>query len=258
VDLAYDYIALSIAAFEGSPQVSPFSSKYDAYLAGWADLTREEKRGLRLFKGKAHCANCHTVDERNGGEPPLFTDFTYDNLGVPRNPENPFYKMDKVLVDGVPINPLGEKWVDLGLGEFLRTLASSDAWRDLPYVQKNPILDLSASELAAFADDNDGKQRVPTLRNVDKRPSCWFPKAYTHNGYFKSLKALVHFYNTRDVLPRCPGNFTEHEALEHHCWPAPEVAENVNKTELGNLHLTDRDEDAIVAFLGTLSDGWDR
>ena len=258
VDLAYDYVALSIAAFEGSSQVSPFSSKLDAYLAGWAELTREEKRGLRLFAGKAHCANCHSVEERNGGEPPLLTDFTYDNLGVPRNPENPFYEMDKVLIAGVPINPLGEHWVDLGLGGFLRTLASSDAWRDLPFVTGNPILGLDASALAALAEENDGKQRVPTLRNVDKRPSCRFPKAYTHNGYFKSLKALVHFYNTRDVLPRCPGSFTEHEALAHHCWPAPEVARNVNKTELGNLGLTDREEDAIVAFLGTLSDGWDR
>jgi cytochrome c peroxidase len=44
---------------------------------------------------------------------------------------------------------------------------------------------------------------VPTLRNVDKRPDPGFVKAYGHNGYFTSLKAIVHFCNTRDVLPRC-------------------------------------------------------
>jgi cytochrome c peroxidase len=258
VDLAYDDIGYSIAAYEGSPQVSPFSSKYDAYLAGWAHLTREERRGLRLFEGKAKCANCHAIDERDGGEPPLFTDFTYDNLGVPRNPENPYYEMDKVFINGVPINPLGHAWIDLGLGEFLRTLATTSDWRTLPYLPAHdPIRDLQSSDLERLARLNDGKQRVPTLRNVDKRPYARFPKAYTHNGYFKSLEALVHFYNTRDVLPRCPGDFTEAKALAHHCWPAPEVDRNVNDTEVGNLGLTDREEDALVAFLGTLSDGWD-
>jgi len=59
-----------------------------------------------------------------------------------------------------------------------------------------------------------------------------------HNGVFKSLKEVVHFYNTRDVED----------------WPAPEVAVNVNDEELGNLGLTEMEEDAIVAFLNTLSD----
>jgi cytochrome c peroxidase len=87
-----------------------------------------------------------------------------------------------------------------------------------------------------------GKHKVPTLRNVALAPSKGFIKAYTHNGYFKSLEEIVHFYNTRDV----PGAG----------WPAPEVAENINTTEMGNLGLNKGEELAIVAFLKTLSDGY--
>ncbi len=87
-----------------------------------------------------------------------------------------------------------------------------------------------------------GKHKVPTLRNVDKRPYPGFVKAYGHNGYFKSLKEIVHFYNTRDVSGAG--------------WPLPEVAENMNTAEMGKLGLTDAEEEAIVAFLGTLSDGY--
>jgi len=74
------------------------------------------------------------------------------------------------------------------------------------------------------------------------------------NMYFKSLEGIVHFYNTRDVLPACPGDYTEEQALAAGCWPAPEVPENVNTAELGNLGLTPDEEAAIVAFLKTLSD----
>jgi cytochrome c peroxidase len=100
--------------------------------------------------------------------------------------------------------------------------------------------------------ENMGKQKVPTLRNVDKRPSPSFVKAYAHNGYFKTLESIVHFYNTRDVLPVC----TDTGIPGVDCWPAPEVASNVNVAELGNLGLTAAEETAIVAFLKTLSDGY--
>jgi len=83
-------------------------------------------------------------------------------------------------------------------------------------------------------------------------------KAYGHNGYFKTLAGIVHFYNTRDVKPTCPEPFTEAQALAAGCWPAPEIATNVNRAELGNLHLTVRQEQALVAFLRTLSDGYRR
>lgn len=228
VTTAFDKIALSIAAFEASPESNAFTSKYDYYLKGMVDLTKEEKRGLSLFKTKARCANCHTVDPGSNGQRPLFTDFTYDNLGMPRNPQNPFYTQ-------TAFNALGDKWLDRGLGEFLA----------------------SRKDFQQFAPMNYGKQKVPTLRNVDKRPSEGSPKAYSHNGYFKSLKGIVHFYNTRDIKRACVNPLTtEADALRQNCWPAPEIPVNVNKRELGNLRLTDSEEDAIVAFLKTLSDGF--
>ena len=100
-----------------------------------------------------------------------------------------------------------------------------------------------------------GKMKVPTLRNVGAKPTPESVKAYAHNGYFKSLKGIVHFYNTRDVKPECPNPLTTMEdAIALDCWPAPEIAENVNTSDLGDLGLTDAEEDAIVDFLETLTD----
>jgi cytochrome c peroxidase len=211
--LAYERIARSIAAYERSKEVNPFSSKFDAYLEKKAKLSKEEKEGFRLFVTKGKCANCHPVTPGRSDDKPLFTDFTYDNLGIPKNPLNPFY-------GELEFNPQGEAWVDPGLGGFLASMP----------------------EYASYAPENMGKHKVPTLRNVDKRPDPGFIKAYGHNGYFKSLKEIVHFYNTRDMA----------EAG----WPPPEVPANVNTTELGNLGLSDSEEDAIVSFLKTLTDGY--
>ena len=218
----YDRVALSIAAYEASSEVNSFSSKYDAYLEGEVELTAQEAWGLELFEDadKGNCAACHPTDADPGflSLPPLLTDFTFDNLGLPKNPENPFYDMDKVYLDGGGvINPLGETWIDKGLGGFLENTL---------YV--------------SYAAENMGKHKVPTLRNVGKKPGNGFIKAYGHNGVFKSLKDIVHFYNTRDV----------------ELWPEPEVPDNVNTDEVGNLGLSDAEEDAIVAFLMTLSDGY--
>jgi cytochrome c peroxidase len=225
-DLAFAIVAWAIAAFEHSAKVSPFDSKYDAYLAGKAQLSDEERRGLDLFNAKAKCFECHPGNRGPGGQPPLFTDFTYDNLGIPPNPDNPFYKMAK------PFNPQGKRWVDPGLAEALAGMP----------------------QYAMLADAQRGKHRVPTLRNVDRRPGAGFTKAFGHNGYFKSLEAFVHFYNTRDVLPDCAR--IEKPVAGQNCWPAPEARENLNKDELGDLKLTPEEEQALAVFLRTLSDGF--
>ena len=206
----YENIARAIAAYEESDEVNPFSSKYDAYLAGTATLTEQEAWGLELFEGKGMCSACHISEPGPNGEPPLFTDFTFDNLGIPKNMENPFYTQPP------SINPDGMNWIDPGLGGFLKSIGE-------PFESER------------------GKHKVPSLRNVDKRPDPEFVKAYGHNGYFKSLEEITHFYNTRDV---------------EESWPAPEVADNVNTDELGDLGLTAEEEAAIVAFMKTLSDGY--
>jgi cytochrome c peroxidase len=106
---------------------------------------------------------------------------------------------------------------------------------------------------AAHVPENNGRFQVPTLRDVDRRPYPGFIKADGHNGYFKSLKEIVHFYNTRDVLPRCqPGDAGEGVS----CWPAPESTANMKTSNVGRLGLSDAEEDAIVAFLQILSDGY--
>ncbi|MCB1319782.1 MAG: hypothetical protein KDK34_05995, partial [Leptospiraceae bacterium] len=84
-------------------------------------------------------------------------------------------------------------------------------------------------------------------RNVNKRPYPEFVKSYAHNGVFKSLEEIVHFYNTRDVAGAGWNGIP---------WAAPEVAENVNVDELGNLGLSEDEEAALVAFLKTLDDGY--
>jgi cytochrome c peroxidase len=221
--MAYDNIALSIAAYEASPEVNAFTSKYDYTFQGMAKLTKEEQKGFALFQGKGKCKLCHP-----SGKEALFTDFTFDNLGLPKNPENPFYS-------NTEFNPEGYDWIDMGLGGFLKATGYDE--------------DVYMAEW--------GKHKVPTLRNVDLRPSDDFVKAFGHNGYFKSLEGIVHFYNTRDVLDTCPGAYTEAQALAADCWPAPEVAETVNTDELGDLGLTAEEEAAIVSFLKTLSDGYE-
>lgn len=199
-DAYYECIGRAIAAYERSSEVSAFTSKYDYWLKGQARMTGQELRGMDLFFGKGRCGDCHVE--------PLFTDFTYDNLGVPRNPMNPIY------------DRAGEEWVDPGLGGFLEASGyPEEVWT------------------AEW-----GKHKVPTLRNVDLRPSRDFVKAFGHNGYFKSLEEIVAFYNTRDLLGAD--------------WPMPEVAENVNSEEMGNLGLNHGEELAIVAFMRTLSDGY--
>lgn len=242
VDDNYDRIALSIAEYEASGEVNQFSSKYDAVMAGQATFTAQEEAGFNLFNGDAQCVLCHVRDGAGPGGEDLFTDYTFDNLGVPKNPLNPFYDTDPAFVDN-------------GLGDFLRALAANGAWRTAPFVTA-AVSGLTEVELTDLAPDNDGKHKVPTLRNVDKSPGPGYVKSFGHNGYFKSLEGIVHFYNTRDVKDTCPGDYTEQEALAANCWPAPEVAANVNTDELGDLGLSAEQEAAVVAFMKTLSDGY--
>jgi cytochrome c peroxidase len=248
VGLTYDRIGLSIGAYEASIEMNPFSSKFDLYWKACLDAgNTEEACGLALddqevldplgifteqeFDGLIefgeYCSDCHISHEAGpGGTPPLFTDNRFDNIGVPKNPKNPFYKMDTVyLDDGSAINPLGKDYIDYGLGDFLRT----------------------RPEWAHLADENDGKFRTPTVRNVDLRFGKSFPKVYMHNGVFTSLEQVVSFYNTRDV----PGMG----------WAPPEVPYNLNDDlfegkPIGDFGLDADDEAAIVAFLKTLSDGY--
>lgn len=250
----YDFMALAMASFEASPEVSRFSSKFDSALAhpDQQVLTSAEQAGWTLFRGKARCNTCHLdgTDNRAGARgsrgddrmtpgdaadvAPLFTDFTAANLGVPRNPALRFYCENTPNSTHHTPNTAGAAYVDHGVGGFLRS-------KDNP----NPAWTWMADQL-------DGAVRVPTLRNVDMRPRPDFVKAYMHNGYLKSLNEVVHFYNTRDALPRCRGDDAPGEKVS--CWPGPEISANMDIT-IGKLGLTAQEEAQVVAFLKTLTDG---
>ena len=248
---AFDEFGQAIAAYEISSSVSPFTSKFDAYLAGSATLTAQEKRGYDLFHGKAQCNTCHSDGRSNtatGADTgmatnvaPMFTDFTYNNLGLPRNVILPWYSEDTPDQFGFTGNPLGPGFTDEGVGLFL----------DGYY---GPPPNLIWGQLLPFF---EGKFQTSTARNVGQVPYPGFVKAYMHNGYLLSLKEVVHFYNTRDVYPQpvlsghCPAGTVEKVT----CWPMPEDFNNENMT-IGKLGLSSAEENDLVAFLQTLTDGF--
>jgi cytochrome c peroxidase len=152
-------LADAIAAYERSATLAPFSSKYDRYLAGRAQLTASEARGLAIFEDPArgNCASCHPSRPSADGAPPLFTDWSYANLGIPRYQNSHFFRQPPAL------NPDGAAYVDHGL----MTTTGDPA--------------------------QDGKFRVPSLRNVMRTGP------YGHNGYFENVPYMIDFLNTRDV-----------------------------------------------------------
>jgi cytochrome c peroxidase len=249
---AFDEFGQAAAAYEISPAVSAFTSKFDLFLSGNGTLTAAEARGYDLFRGKAQCNTCHLDGRSNTGGSdgadtgaatnvaPMFTDFTYNNLGLPRNPVLPWYSENTPDQWGFTGNPLGIGFTDTGVGLFLSGF--SGALPNLSWGQLEPLF--------------EGKFQTSTLRNTGKVPYPGFVKAYMHNGYLNSLKEVVHFYNTRDVYAQnVPSGQCRVGTIEKvTCWPRPEDPNNMNLT-IGHLKLTDAEENDIVAFLETLSDG---
>jgi cytochrome c peroxidase len=211
----YDHWAQSLSAFEHSLSVSPFTSKFDAFLAGNYTMTAEEAAGFALFNGRGNCNSCH-LDGRStapapsvkhggvnpGGKDtgatadvtPVFTCFGSANEGLPKNPRVALYYETMPDFFGFTPNPGGFTYTDFGLGTFLRSGFGSAPNPNASWKQ--------------YASSVDGQMQVMTARNVALTPtSCptteapgpYFQKEFFHNGYIKSLKQLVHFYNTRDL-----------------------------------------------------------
>jgi cytochrome c peroxidase len=242
----FGHMVLSIATYESSPDVSAFSSKFDAYLAGNATLSATELAGYTLFNGKAGCNQCHLSGNSTGtlsgvaaDVAPLFTDFTANNIGLPQNLALPYYCESVPDQYGYIANPMGFAFIDLGVGGFLNGTGAAPNPNPLQWKQLAPLF--------------NGMFQTATLRNVDKRPTPTFIKEYMHNGYLKSLQEVVHFYNTSQALPRCAQGSPGEKVT---CWPPPEYPATLNTTQLGNLGLTATEEAEIVAFLQTLTDGF--
>jgi cytochrome c peroxidase len=219
-DATFDALLKALEVYQQSWQTFyPYSSKYDAWLAGKAKLTPQEANGLKLFEDpeKGNCSSCHFSVRANDGTPPQFTDYGMIALAVPRNP-------------AIPANA-DPAYHDLGLCGPLR---------------------------ADFLGRPDycGLFRTPTLRNVATR------KSFFHNGIYHSLKDAVAFYATRDTDPgrwyphRADGGIAIYDDL-----PA-RYRGNINMDPPFGGHpgdapkLSEREINNIVAFLGTLTDGW--
>ena len=267
----FDHWGNSLDQYEASTDVSAFSSKLDAYLAYLTNpsgktnpFNSDEIAGYDLFRGKANCNSCHLDGNGTSATPsptappastaPLFTCFGSANLGLPLNPRDAFYYQTTPDIYGFTANPYGFGYRDLGLGTFLRSGFGAAPSPNSNWTQ--------------YAPTSDGQMQTSSARNVAMVPSkCgsteapgpYFQKEFFHNGYIKSLKQLVHFYNTRDVPAykfnvtsgHCPPGTVEKVT----CWPEPEVPNNLDMT-IGNLGLTDQEENQVVAFLETLSDGF--
>lgn len=221
-DLALLAAEYSLASFERSArEFHPYDSKFDDFLKGRLMLSPQELRGFVLFNrpDKGNCAACHPSTPQPDGSPPAFTDYTYDNLGVPRNPD-------------IPAND-DPDYYDLGLCGPSR-------------------IDLAQQQ------DLCGRFKVPTLRNVATR------HVFFHNGEFHDLTEALHFYLQRDTNPDKWYPLDADGAPDKFNDLPPPLRRNVNTEEVpydrlpGQApHLSDAEIDDLVAFLKTLTDGYD-
>jgi hypothetical protein len=222
VNANYDKVGRAIAAYEATAEVNKFTSKFDAYMKGQTRLSAQEARGLAIFNLQGECYDCHESVSADGITPALFTDFTYHNLGLPRNTATPNKSM---LLQQ-----------DLGLGGELEKV--------LPNGQFKYPAAWRAQAVAQY-----GKFKTATIRNVGVGAN----RRYMHNGIFNSLEQVVHFYNTRDVAG---AGWTVNGVFKTWAEFGREVNLNVEIHGAGNLGLTPQQEADLVAFLKTLSDGW--
>jgi cytochrome c peroxidase len=268
----------AIAAFEASGDICQFSSKYDASRYGTPaqnkyKLSASEERGRQLYFGKAQCSACHSslalqaVQIETEGKD-TFTMYCFANIGVPKNPGNPYYEETDPISNPNGYNALGRNFIDWGLGgNAVGSLDGTKFYNNTP------------GDIPQFR----GLFLTATTRNVDKRPYPTFVKAYMHNGVLKSLQEVVHFYNTRNIAMNASGQQVAFDLRKGPpsgytaIWPPPEVLDNVQNVagytpaqaaaagttgvtaqngQVGNLGLTASEEADLVNFLKILSDGY--
>ena len=216
----FDAVLDALAVFEEKPSIfSPYTSKYDAYLAGRASLSEAELRGLRLFddERKGNCASCHPSARAKDGSPPLFTDFGLIALGVPRN--------RALAANRDP------RFFDLG---------ACGPWRT----------DLSGRD--AFC----GLFRTPTLRNVATR------RTFFHNGIYRSLDEVLHFYVERDTNPErfypvVAARVRKFDDLPKRYWDNINTEPPFDRRRGDRPALDDSEIRDVIAFLHTLTDGYE-
>lgn len=216
-----DEAMFAVARFEVEDvSFHPYTSKYDYWLEGKARLTPAEQRGLQLFedKDKANCAGCHLDRPGKDGAPPLFTDFQYEGLGAPRN-------------KGLAVNK-DPRYYDLGLcGPIRHDIAAQTQYC--------------------------GMFRTPSLRNTTTR------KVFFHNGVYHDLEQVLAFYDFRDVQPEkiypkgSNGKLLKFDDVPKAYLANMDVVDPPLDRKPGQAPaMTEQDMRDIIAFLGTLTDGY--
>lgn len=204
VDIEYDNVALSIAAFEHT--LNRFSSRFDR-----GEMTAQEIEGQKLFSGKGKCQQCHT----NKGNEPLFTDFAFHNLGVPKNPNNPVYHLNTTAFDRGLGGVTGQA---RHLGKFRTpTTRNVGMGTNRTYMHNGAL-----ASLEKVVDFYSTRDVLPTCTDpgVLNDPTRWGSTDFGGAG----------------------------------CWPPPEHGANLDTKNMGRLGLTTAEVEAIVAYMRAMSD----
>jgi cytochrome c peroxidase len=199
----------------------PYNSKFDYYLAGKVKLSEQESRGKSLFEDrkKGNCAACHPDKaSKDGRLAPTFTDYQYEALGAPRN-------------TSITANQ-NSHYYDEGLCGPART----DLAKQIKYC---------------------GMFKTPSLRNVATK------RGFFHNGVFHSLEDVMHFYVEREIKPEkwyptlAGGKVDKYNDIKlAHRKNVDILDAPFNRKRGDELALTEPEIKDVVAFLNTLTDGY--
>jgi cytochrome c peroxidase len=216
---AFDAILRSLEAFEQTPQkFYPYTSKFDAFLAGKATLNEAEMRGLELFNDekKGNCAACHISQRAKDGSPPQFSDFGLIALGVPRN-------------RALPVNK-APKFYDLG--------ACGPERKDL---KGEP--------------EYCGIFRTPSLRNVATR-KVFFHNGIYHSLDEAVRFYVQRDTNPEKFYPTVHGKVQKFDDLPKRYWANVNTEPPFDRKPGEKPALDEAEIKDVVAFLNTLTDGY--
>jgi cytochrome c peroxidase len=210
---------LALERFELEDQsFHPYPSRYDGYLDGREQLSAQELRGLALFSepARGNCASCHLVTTGADGSHPLLTDYQFEALGVPRNPE--------LLANANPA------YFDQGLCGPLRT----DQMHMAAYcgMFKTPTLRNVATRAVFFHNGSFHtlKSALQFYVRRDTSPELWYPPSNAGD------------INKFDDLP--PSARANVDVID----------EPLTRARGGEPAWSEEEIDAVIAFLQTLSD----